>query len=371
LVSKRPFFAQVWGPSEQPDQLRIDKRPLRRASMGEYAITALTAVAATPLVLTRLALGSPRHRARPTPAEFLGLAVSPDAQWGDALPDLVAELGVRRLLLRVPVWQRGRFADYRRFADRFAGCDVVVAVVQDRGSVCRPSQWRDDLRALFNTFAGRVTHVQLPLAPNRTKWGCVHLGEALDLLDLAEAVRRDFPLVKLVGPGIIDFEPATWLRALVNLRRYHLDVVGALLYVDRRGSPRSPQYGVFDLAGKLRLWRAIADVSPRCPRRSATPLWLTEFNWPLVGTKSWSPTGPEVQVDEATAATWLREYCQIAWTSGLVERVYWWQLLHPGFGLVDTREGTLRRRPTFTVYRDLLSGALPLRARTNAPTTDV
>jgi hypothetical protein len=45
--------------------------------------------------------------------------------------------------------------------------------------------------------------------------------------------------------------------------------------------------------------------------------------------------------------------------------VYWWQLLHPGFGLVDTRDGTLRRRPTFAVYRDLLSGALPLAGHGN------
>lgn len=360
MASKHPRFDQVWGPSEQPDRLRIDKEPLRIAAFGEYLASAATLVATLPLLIARLALVT-AQRNRPAQArDFLGVAVSPDAEHGDHLPGLVRELGVRRLLLRVPVWERRRFADYRHFADRFPDCDVVVAVMQDRRSVCDPAQWTRDLRAIFTTFAGRVTHVQLPMAANRTKWGCVHMGDALDLLAAADALRQEFPWVRLIGPGVIDFEPVPWLRGLVNLRRYRLDVVGALLYVDRRGSPRNTQYGLFDLANKIRLWRAIADLSPHCPRRSRTPLWLTEFNWPLEGTKPWSPTATPEMVSEEQAATYLTEYCQIAWATGMVERVYWWSLAHPGFGLVDTRGGTLRRRPTFTAFQRLLSGETPL-----------
>jgi hypothetical protein len=361
LTSKRPDFTQGWGPSEQPDRLRIDKLPLRQASIQEYLASAATLLATLPFLLARLALGSSRRCARPAAKDFLGIAVSPDPKSDDQLPDLVAELGVRRLLLRVPVWERADFAKYRRFADRFPGCEVVLAVMQDRGSVCNLRQWRADLRAILSTFAGRVAHVQVPMAANRTKWGCVHMGDACDLLEVAHDLRAEFPWLRLIGPGVIDFEPAPWLRGLINNRRYRLDVAGALLYVDRRGSPRNTQYGIFDLAGKIRLWRAITDLSPRCPRRSATPLWLTEFNWPLEGTKPWSPTGSPEMVDEDTAATYLKEYCQIAWQTGMVERVYWWQLVHPGFGLVDSREG-LRRRPAFTTFQRLLSGEIPLDA---------
>ncbi|MBA3697604.1 MAG: hypothetical protein H0W78_01885 [Planctomycetes bacterium] len=361
MTSKRPGFTQVWGPSEQPDRLRIDKQPLRQASMQEYLASAGTLLAALPFLLARLALGTSRCRARPSAKEFLGVAVSPKPQSDDRLPDLVAELGVRRLLLRVPVWERADFARYRRFADRFPGCEVVLAVMQDRGSVRNLQQWRADLRAILSTFAGRVSHVQVPMAANRTKWGCVHMGEACDLLEVAHDLRAEFPWLRLIGPGVIDFEPVPWLRGLVNLRRYRLDVAGALLYVDRRGSPRNTQYGIFDLAGKIRLWRAITDLSPRCPQRGATPLWLTEFNWPLVGTGAWSPTGSPEMVSEDQAATYLKEYCQIAWQTGMVERVYWWQLVHPGFGLVDSREG-LRRRPAFSVMQRLLSGEIPLDA---------
>lgn len=363
MASKHPQFSQVWGPSEQPDRLRIDKTPLRAASVQEYLASAGTLMATLPFLLARLALIPARRITPPTATEFLGVAVSPDPVYGDQLPDLVAELGVRRLLLRVPVWERAHVAKYRRFADRFPGCDVVLAVLQDRGSVRNLRQWRADLRAILTTFAGRVTHVQVPLAANRTKWGCVHMGDACDLLEVAHDLRAEFPWLRLIGPGVIDFEPAPWLRGLINNRRYRLDVAGALLYVDRRGSPRNTQYGIFDLAGKIRLWRAITDLSLRCTRRSATPLWLTEFNWPLEGTKTWSPTASLEMVSEADAATYLKEYCQIAWQTMMVERVYWWQLVHPGFGLIDSRDG-LRRRPSFSVMQRLLSGEIPLDART-------
>jgi hypothetical protein len=362
LASKHPAFTQVWGPSEQPDRLRIDKRPLRRASAQEYLRSALTSLAALPMVLARLAVMPARQTTRPTATDFLGLAVSPDPVFSDQLSGLVHELGVRRLLLRVPVWERADFARYRRFADRFIGCEIVLAVMQDRSSIRNLWQWREDLRDILTIFAGRATQVQVPMAANRTKWGCVHMGDAFDLLEVAHELRAEFPWLRLIGPGVIDFEPVPWLRGMINARRYQLDIAGGLLYVDRRGSPRNTQYGIFDLAGKIRLWRAITDIGLRCPRRSATPLWLTEFNWPLEGTKPWSPTGSPEMVDEVTAARYLTEYCQIAWTTGMVERVYWWNLAHPGFGLVDTREGTLRRRPAFVAFRQLLSGEIPLGA---------
>lgn len=362
MASKHPHFAQDWGPSEQPDRLRLDKVPLRVASMQEYLASAGTLVATLPFLLARLALVPARRITPPTAKEFLGVAVSPDPVFGDRLPDLVAELGVRRLLVRVPVWERADFARYRRFVDRFPGCEIVLAVMQDRGSVRNLAQWREDLRGILRAFDGRATHVQVPMAANRTKWGCVHMGEAHDLLEVAHTLRDEFPWLRLIGPGVIDFEPAPWLRGLVNGRRYQLDVAGGLLYVDRRGSPRNTQYGIFDLAGKIRLWRAIIDLSLRCPRRSATPLWLTEFNWPIEGTKPWSPTASREMVSEADAARYLKEYCQIAWQTRMVERVYWWQLVHPGFGLVDSRDG-LRQRPAFSVMQRLLSGEIPLDAR--------
>ena len=39
--------------------------------------------------------------------------------------------------------------------------------------------------------------------------------------------------------------------------------------------------------------------------------------------------------------------------SGYVERIYWWQLAAPGYGLVDSRETPGRRRPSFRAFRTL------------------
>jgi hypothetical protein len=360
LVSKHPWFAQRWTAADQPDVVRLDKRPLRLASLGEYAKDAVTLMLSAPLVATAFLMARKQACPPVAPREFIGVAVSPFTGHDHELPALIAQLGVRHLLLRVPVWDRDRLDSYATFMRRFPGCTWLVAVVQDRGSVCRPARWRDDLRAIFTTLGNYTSWFQLPLAPNRTKWGCMHMGEALDLLEGAEMVRREFPAVRLVGPGVIDFEPATWLRGLVNRRRFQLDAASALLYVDRRGGPRNRQYGLFDLAGKLQLWKAIMAISPRCRQRARTPLFITEVNWPLTGSGDHGPTSEDEEVDEDTAAHHLLEYFRIAHATGHVQRVYWWQLVQRGYGLVDDRDGRLRPRPGFTAMRDLLAGTIPL-----------
>ena len=73
----------------------------------------------------------------------------------------------------------------------------------------------------------------------------------------------------------------------------------------------------------------------------------------LLGTGFWTPTSDEECVDEATQADYLRRYLDLAWRSGCAERVYWWQLVAPGYGLVDDRAG-LRPRPAYHALRDLL-----------------
>jgi hypothetical protein len=363
LVSKHPYFAQSWGPSEQPHRPDVNKKALRFASISEYYASVTSLLISLPIILTSLFVARPaRTEKAPSATDFFGVALSPDAPGAEHLPDLISELGVKRLLLRLPVWQRERLAEYRQFIDKFPACNVTIAVLQDRGSICNLEQWRSDLRHIFTLFSDRVTYFQVPTASNRTKWGCIHMGDAMDLLEVAHALREEFPHVRLIGPGVIDFEPIPFLRGLINDRRYLLDVVGSLLYVDRRGCPTKRQYGFFDLRMKLRCWQAIMDASPRCRYRRRTPMWITEFNWPLKDTGEWSPTACDEQVDEHSAAEHLRDYCKIAYQSGMVERVYWWQLMHPGYGLIDNRDGQLRRRPTFFMAQRLLSGEESLTA---------
>ena len=42
----------------------------------------------------------------------------------------------------------------------------------------------------------------------------------------------------------------------------------------------------------------------------------------------------------------------------MVEKVYWWQLINPGYGLVDSRAKQLRRMPSYYAFKNLLKNGL-------------
>ena len=44
----------------------------------------------------------------------------------------------------------------------------------------------------------------------------------------------------------------------------------------------------------------------------------------------------------------------------MVERVYWWQLVSKGFGLIDVEDdGSLRYRPAYYEFKKMLAVSLP------------
>jgi len=193
-------------------------------------------------------------------------------------------------------------------------------------------------------------------AINRTKWGCAHSGQYLSLQESVEELRMEFSDLTILGSSVIDFEPLVSWRTLWNFRNYHLQANAALLYVNRRHSPYGTQYGIFDLENKLRLAKAMTRLSNRCD----DSLWITETNWPLLNTKPYTPNSgnPGRTVDEETQARYLKLYYQIAWQTGWVDRVYWWQLINPGYGLVDHRDGHLRKMPSYYAFKDIIAGEL-------------
>jgi hypothetical protein len=54
-------------------------------------------------------------------------------------------------------------------------------------------------------------------------------------------------------------------------------------------------------------------------------------------------------------ADYLVRYYILCLASGLIERVFWWQLVAPGYGLVDSRGKNWRRRPAFKAYQTMVS----------------
>lgn len=348
-----------WDPhSCQPYKMRDEDKP--RSGLGniwEYTkvagsnLVGLPAIAYQYLTLKK----SPVNIAAD---EFAGLSIALDAEYENAMLEMVDELGVKQLLIRIPSWDTDGLQEYVRFMERFPSKQFIVNILQSRDSVNNLSLWQQQVSNIIHDTQHLTKTYWIGNAVNRTKWGCAHSGQALDLQERVEALRADYQGIKLLGSSIIDFEPLLSWRTLWNFRDYHLEGNAALLYVNRRHSPYGTQYRIFDLENKLRLAKAMTKLSNRCD----DSLWITETNWPLLDTKPYTPNSgnPTRTVDEQTQAKYLKWYYQIAWQTGWVDRVYWWQLINPGYGLVDHRKGHLRKMPSYYALKEIIEGELTL-----------
>src|SRR5690606_32316797 len=97
----------------------------------------------------------------------------------------------------------------------------------------------------------------------------------------------------------------------------------------------------------------------RFSNKSERRFWITEVNWPLKDQGEYAPTGEAERVSEEDAGRYLTEYYEDAWNSQLVDRVYWWQLVAKGFGLMEPMDdGTLRPRPAYHAFKEILENGL-------------
>ncbi len=346
-----------WDPySCQPYTMSsADKPRTGLSNLLEYSKVASGALLGLPAIAARYFLLQ-KHESGAPASEFVGLSVMPDDQYNDLIGELVEELEVGQLLIRIPSWDTEDLDRYVRFMQRFPKHEFVVNILQSRESVANLNEWQSQVREIISATREITKTYWIGNAINRTKWGCAHTGDYHRMQEKVEELRSEFVGLHLLGSSVIDFEPLLSWRTLWNWRRYRLDGNAALLYVNRRHSPYGTQYGIFDLENKLRLSKAMTSLSNRCDDK----LWITETNWPLLDTKPYTTNSgnPSRTVDEPTQAEYLKLYYQIAWQTGWVERVYWWQLINPGYGLVDHRDGKLRKMPSFYALKDIIAGEL-------------
>ncbi|MCM2313796.1 MAG: hypothetical protein NDJ92_01415 [Thermoanaerobaculia bacterium] len=265
----------------------------------------------------------------PVQVDGFGISVSPSPECPEALLRAFDGLGVRNVLMRLNPWQESHDAEAALAEALHArGCDLTFALPQNRDLVRDPVRWRDAIARLGARFSPWGTRFQVGQAVNRSKWGVWSEGEWVTLVRGAAEALEPFG-ASLIGPAVIDFEmhaSATLLnRPGLDVR---FDALASLLYVDRRGAPENTQAG-FDSLGKAMLARAVAETAIWCGPHS----WITEVNWPL-----WegphSPAGPKVSVDEDRQADYLVRFYLWTLASGMAERVYWWQLVARGYGLM-------------------------------------
>ena len=348
-MNQHPDWWDPW--SCQPYIIpEADKTRVSAANLREYAKVLFTAIGLAGGVAwqySRL-----RKRQNKTMIDFAGLGINSEQQWQNAHVEMVEELGVRHLLLRIPVWQPDQFDRDLKFLERFEANRFVINILQDRESVLNTDLWQSRLHEIFGAFSGRCNIFKIGNAVNRSKWGCRNTSDALRLFKIADDVRADYPHIQLLGSSIIDFEPLPMQRTLFNSYGYNMDGCAALLYVNRRGSAYGKQYRYFNLERKIRLNKAMLKLS----NTTRDNLWITETNWPLLDTAPWTPNSghPGTTVDEATQADYLKQYFRVSLNTGWVERVYWWQLINPGYGLVDHRQGGLRKMPSYHAFKSLL-----------------
>ncbi len=344
----------VWDPlSDQPHQhaSRLARAALRLRDAGAHLREAAVLAGAVPRVWRRYRELARDLYSAPRPWTGAGVAVRPWPADRAGLLAALEELGVRRVFLRLDTWSEERQEEEAlaaALAER--GYELAFGVPQDRALVREPQRWERAVEDIARRFAPYGRDFQVGQAINRSKWGVWRYEEYEALLASAARGLRAIPGVRLLGPAVIDFE-AYATATVVNLpwNGLRLDGLSSLLYVDRRGAPENRQLG-FDTAAKVTLLKAIAETGRNCGPGS----WITEVNWPL-----WegphAPAGKSAAVDEATQADYLARYYLLALGTGLVERVYWWQLVARGYGLVcPEADGTLRRRPSFAALKTLV-----------------
>jgi tRNA A-37 threonylcarbamoyl transferase component Bud32 len=346
----------VWDPlSDQPHQHagRLDKARVRLADAGAHATDAATVAGALPRVWRRYRELRRGLHASPVDFRGIGVAVRPWPEAPEAPLALVGELGVRHVLLRLHLWEEDHAAEEALARQLHAqGCEVTFALPQNRDLVRDPARWRRALEEIAPRFTPYGRHFQVGQAINRSKWGVWNVREYVALVSAAAEVLRPYPGVELLGPSVIDFEYHV-TAAVLNLRHaeFRFDAVSALLYVDRRGAPENRQAGL-DTTDKVLLLKAIADTARNVA--GAGRCWITEVNWPLREGPH-SPAGRDVSVDEETQADYLVRYYLLTLGTGMVERVFWWQVVARGYGLVDPADpASPRRRPSFLALKTLI-----------------
>ena len=251
------------------------------------------------------------------------------------------------------------------------GNGVALALVQDRAAVRDPASWREMVLSTVEKTRAFADFYEVGHATNRGKWGVWDFRDYARLLSPALEAKRKYPELRLTGPACIDFDlhSLPGLLSVVPAGTFH--ALSQHLYVDRRGAPENFQ-GKFDLARKCAIHRAFAKTYGF----SEEKIIVSEVNWPLKETGVYCPvdspcilrglwderpntepcTVQRPRVSEEEYAKFLCRYVLLAVASGHVSRVYWWRLVHRGFGLVDDADAeNPRKRPAFSALKTLLA----------------
>ncbi len=333
--------------SDQPHVIRDKsfKKSIYKKAALDQVLTLVTTLLLSPFILLSY-IFLQRKKTIDT-EEFFAMSVNLDKNPKESLA-LIEELGVDTLLIRLPLWEMHKLDKFANFVAQIGDKDIMINILQDRVHIENLSLFEKDIETIFKAFP-KVKKFQIGSAINRKKWAFFTIKEYLSFYQIAQKVRDNgYHDKQLLGSSVIDFEYHYTIRSLFHFFSVKYDIFTSLLYVDRRGSPENKQMG-FDLRKKINLLHAIMTLSPKTKNR----LFITETNWPISHTAPYAPTSEKECVSLEEYALYMVQYYLIALSTGQVNRVYWHQLIAPGYGLVDNREG-LQKYPAFLAFKTMV-----------------
>jgi len=333
--------------SDQPKIIKDKKykSDMRKKSLSSHIKTFLTSLIIIPysLVMTPLV-----RRREINSSEFFCLGIDYKREPKLTL-QIINELNIKRVLIRVKLWELDSLDELKEFIKRFENKKITLKILQDRENITNLKLLKDNLYTIFNLFDGLIDIYEIGSTINRAKWGFFSVDEYNNFYKTAYDLREsEFPNIKLIGSGVIDFEYHFTAHTLFNFFKYKYDGISALLYVDRRGAPENLQLG-FSLSDKIALLSTMVWLSPK----TSQYLHITETNWPISNTAPYAPTSEAECVNEQTYADFMLRYHLFAFASQQVDSVSWHQLIAPGYGLIDNRD-EIKYYPAFQTYKFMI-----------------
>lgn len=344
---KTPFIWDKYSDQPYPIKDTVYKKKMRKKQLFSYVPLFLSNIILFPLAIISMKLFK---GIKVDKKAFYGMGV--DLDKGEVQKELIEELGLKHLLIRMPLWDMDRIDEYVAFAKSFGDDkEILLNILQDREHIDDDVLLKKDIEIIFKKFSSFVLEYQIGNAINRSKWGFFSMDEYLRWYEIIQKIRDEkYPHLKLIGSSVIDFEFHYTIRTLFNLFRVKYDMFSSLLYVDRRGAPENTQMGIFDTNNKINMLYALTKLSPK----TSSDIYITEVNWPLSNTAPYAPTSELECVSESDYSTYMLAYHKTLQMSGKIKRVYWHQLIAPGYGLVDHRNGSIRKTKAYESYKKLI-----------------
>ena len=328
-----------WDPySDQPYPIRDKalRKEIYKKTLYANIKLLLTNLLLSPIIL--LAYPFTKYKRLDSLDRFFGMGIS----LGDDI-ELIRELGIKDLFIRIPLSDIDDLEKYKEYINSLAEFRVVGNILQDRSHIKDQDLLKRDIKKIFKTLPLRS--YQIANAINRKKWAFFSMDEYLGFYKTIQDIRDEsFQDIKLYGSSVIDFEYHYTIRTLFNLYKIRYDRFSSLLYVDRRGSPENKQLG-FDLRSKIRLLYTLLRLSKKSPSK----IVITETNWPIIDTAPYAPTSQKECVDLDSYTLYMILYHLLAISTGMVETIYWHQLIAKGYGLID--ETNQKKYPSFQAYK--------------------